>query len=107
MSPPDKNGENESKREKENTSNETEGIIFPIAPQPSFENSEQIGISSTPAFQCVDDVSFHFFILLFTSAIIKRNKSHISIFTICNIMIKDGSMPVSYTHLTLPTILLV
>ena len=62
MSPPDKNVENsnESKREKENTSNETEGIIFPIAPQPSFENSEQIGISSTPAFQCVDDVSFHF-----------------------------------------------
>ena len=59
MSPPDKNGENESKREKENTSNETEGIIFPIAPQPSFENSEQIGISSTPAFQCVDDVSFY------------------------------------------------
>jgi len=58
MSPPDKNGENsdESKREKENTSNETEGIIFPIAPQPSFENSEQIGISSTPAFQCVDDL---------------------------------------------------
>ena len=59
MSPPDKNGEesNEANKEKESFIESGE-IIFPIAPKPSFENSEQIGISSTPAFQCVDDVSF-------------------------------------------------
>ena len=57
MNPPEKNGENgESKKEKESI-NETEGIIFPVAPQSSFENSEQIGVSSYPVFQCVDDLS--------------------------------------------------
>jgi len=35
---------------------EHNGIIFPIAPKPSLENAEQIGINSTPAFQCIDDV---------------------------------------------------
>ena len=57
MSPPDKNGENGELNKEKESINETEGIIYPVAPQPSFENSEQIGISSTPAFQCVDDVS--------------------------------------------------
>ena len=57
MSHLDRNGENcESKKEKVSI-NETEGIIFPVAPQSSFENSEQIGISSYPVFQCVDDLS--------------------------------------------------
>jgi len=32
------------------------GIIFPIAPKPSYENAEQSGINSTPAFQCIDDL---------------------------------------------------
>ena len=64
MSPPDKDettkneARKEAQKEKE-SQNHTGDIIFPIAPKPSFENSEQIGISSTPAFQCVDDVSCH------------------------------------------------
>lgn len=31
-------------------------IIYPIAPKPTIENAEQIGINTTPAFQCIDEL---------------------------------------------------
>ena len=50
-----------AEKETENSDTEDENVpsssfIYPVAPKPTLENAEQIGINTTPAFQCIDEV---------------------------------------------------
>ena len=47
---------NENKNTSDTSVEEDGSFIYAIAPKPSTETSEQIGINTTPAFQCLDEV---------------------------------------------------